>query len=198
MHNIIWQHPDGSLAITHLAPETEARMALAQAMPLPRERAVLEAERERVADDPVACEAVLRELECLDTIERFGRDSAGHAAILIANGSIDLPLAACDVDLPPDQDADFRPAWRFDGAVRRVVVAIEPAREVCRDQIRRARKPLLEALDVEQIRALGRGDQAEVARVETRKQALRDLPQDSRIAAAETLDELRAIARGVA
>ena len=198
MHNIIWQHPDGSLAITHLAPETEARMALAQAMPLPRERAVLEAERERVADDADALRAVLCELECLDTIERYGRDSAGHAAILIANGSIDLPLAACDADLPPDEDVDFRQAWRLDAAAKRVVVAIEPAREVCREQIRRARKPLLESLDVDQIRALGRGDQAEVARVEVAKQALRDLPQDPRIETAATLDELRAIVRGVA
>jgi hypothetical protein len=55
------------------------------------------------------------------------------------------------------------------------------------------REPLLAALDVEFMRAVERGDQAEQARMAIEKQRLRDLPNDPRLTAAKTPAELALI-----
>ena len=64
------------------------------------------------------------------------------------------------------------------------------AREIHKTNIRVARKPLLEALDIEFQKALETG--ASTTDIVAKKQALRDAPADSGIAAASTADELKA------
>ena len=69
-------------------------------------------------------------------------------------------------------------------------VDMAKARELHKDKIRLARKPLLEALDVEFQKALETG--ASTTDIVAKKQALRDAPADSGIAAATDADALKA------
>ena len=69
-------------------------------------------------------------------------------------------------------------------------VDMAKARELHKDKIRLARKPLLEALDVEFQKALETG--ASTTDIVAKKQALRDAPADSGIAAATDGDALKA------
>ena len=64
------------------------------------------------------------------------------------------------------------------------------ARELHKDNIREARKPLLEALDVEFQKALETS--ANTTDIVAKKQALRDAPADADIAAASDADALKA------
>ncbi len=71
-----------------------------------------------------------------------------------------------------------------------IKIDMAKAAEIQRNRIRAARVPLLAALDVQFMRAVERGDQAEQARVAAEKQRLRDLTNDPRVAAAKTPAEL--------
>ena len=64
------------------------------------------------------------------------------------------------------------------------------AREIHKKKIRLARKPLLEALDIEFQKAQETG--ASTTDIVAKKQALRDAPADSGIAAASDADTLKA------
>ena len=64
------------------------------------------------------------------------------------------------------------------------------AREIHKEKIRFARKPLLEALDIEFQKALETG--ASTTDIVAKKQALRDAPADSGIAAASDEAALKA------
>jgi len=74
-----------------------------------------------------------------------------------------------------------------------IQIDMAKAIEIQRNRIRALREPLLAALDVEFMRAVERGDQAEQARVVAGKQRLRDLTNDPRLTAAQTVDELKII-----
>ena len=74
-----------------------------------------------------------------------------------------------------------------------IKVNMTKAREIKRDQLRAERKPLLEQLDVEFMRAQEQGDQAKADEIAARKQALRDVTDDPAIDAATTPDELKAV-----
>lgn len=88
--------------------------------------------------------------------------------------------------LPPDRR--FRNAWVIrDG---QVMVDMDMARELHRTRIRRTRQRMLREADVDQLRSLH--DPDKLAAVEEHKQALRDLPADPAIDAAQTPDELYA------
>ena len=54
---------------------------------------------------------------------------------------------------------------------------VDKAKEIQKNQMRAVRKPLLEQLDTDYIRALERGDNAKIAEVAAQKQALRDVTQ---------------------
>ena len=69
-------------------------------------------------------------------------------------------------------------------------VDMAKAREIHKDKIRLARKPLLEALDVEFQKALETG--ASTTDIVAKKNALRDAPADSGIASASDADALKA------
>src|SRR5262249_25958718 len=90
------------------------------------------------------------------------------------------------------QDRYFRNAWAR-VAKSKVDVDMPKAREIHRDVLRRMRAPLFDEADVDYVQADEAGDEAAKACVRSYKQALRDVPQDPRIDAAETPEELKAI-----
>ena len=129
-----------------------------------------------VADDDTICEA-----EIAKWSPEMQAEIVGHEL---------LELEA----LP--QDRYFRNAWTHVAASRavgKVTVDMVKAREIRREVLRRSRKPLLEAADVDYIKADEAADEPRKAEVRAYKQALRDVPQDPRIDAAQTPEELKAI-----
>ena len=71
-------------------------------------------------------------------------------------------------------------------------INMDKAREIHKDNIRVARKPLLETKDVEFMRAVESADTVTQASVSAEKQALRDATSDPDIVAATTPEELKA------
>ena len=94
---------------------------------------------------------------------------------------------AASLTVPTDRT--FRGAWQFDGVA--VEIDMAAAKEIHKDNLRVARKPLLDALDVDYMKALETGGDA--AAVAAQKQTLRDVTSDARIDAATTPDELKAL-----
>ena len=74
-----------------------------------------------------------------------------------------------------------------------IKVNMTKARKIKRDQLRAERKPLLEQLDVEFMRAQEQGDQTKADEIAAKKQALRDVTDDPAIDAATTPEELKAV-----
>ena len=58
-------------------------------------------------------------------------------------------------------------------------INISKAKEIWKDRFRQARKPILEKLDVEYMRALEAGDTQKQQEIATKKQALRDITNTS-------------------
>lgn len=106
-----------------------------------------------------------------------------------------IPPDASDfVELPDDwrePDWEFRLAWRKTGAAFHYDMAT--CGEITRERLRRERAPLLEAQDVEAMRALEANDTEKLNRVYAEKQRLRDITVDPRIDAAKSVEELKAI-----
>ena len=88
-------------------------------------------------------------------------------------------------------DRTFRDAWVSLGG--RVQVDMPKAREIHRGRLRVMRKPKLDALDAEYMKALEAGDTARQASVAATKQALRDVTADPAIEAARTPDALKEV-----
>jgi hypothetical protein len=108
-----------------------------------------------------------------------------------------IPANATDIhELPEDwqapADRTFRNAWSI-GQEGSVAIDMHRARDIQRNRIRRMRKPLLAALDVEAMWAIEAQDSSALADVSRRKQKLRDAPADPRIEAAQTPEELAKI-----
>jgi hypothetical protein len=93
------------------------------------------------------------------------------------------------------QDRYFRDAWSHVAgkAGAQIAVDMTKAREIHRNALRRARAPLFAEADVDYAKADEAGDTATKEAVRDYKQALRDAPQDPRIDAAMTPEELKAI-----
>ena len=72
-----------------------------------------------------------------------------------------------------------------------VEVDMPKAQEIFKDNLRRERQPLLEALDVEYMKAMERGE--DTTAIVAQKVALRDITADARIASATTPDQLGAM-----
>jgi hypothetical protein len=87
-------------------------------------------------------------------------------------------------------DRTFRNAWVY-GDADVVEVDIPKAQEIFKDNIRRERKPLLEALDVEFMKTLETG--GDVSAITAKKIALRNITDDARIASATTPEMLGAM-----
>jgi hypothetical protein len=88
-------------------------------------------------------------------------------------------------ELPKDRT--FRDAWTASG------VDMAKAREIWRGKIRLARQSVFAPLDADYMKAVEAGDEARKAEVVSKKQSLRDIPQDPRIEAAQTPEELKAV-----
>ena len=87
-------------------------------------------------------------------------------------------------------DRTFRNAWVY-GDAEVVEVDMPKAQEIFKDNLRRERQPLLEALDVEYMKAMERGE--DTTAIVAQKVALRDITADARIASATTPDQLGAM-----
>ena len=87
-------------------------------------------------------------------------------------------------------DRTFRNAWVY-GDSEVVEVDMPKAQEIFKENLRRERKPLLEALDVEYMRAMERGE--DTTAIVAQKVALRDITADARIASATTPEMLGAM-----
>ena len=93
---------------------------------------------------------------------------------------------AANVTVPATRD--FRGAWSLSGSV--ISEDLDKAKEIFRDKIREVRKPLLEAKDVEVMKALETG--ADTSAIAAQKDALRDAPAASAIDAATDIASLKA------
>ena len=90
------------------------------------------------------------------------------------------------------QDILFRDAWTFNEDEEEPVFSIDmpKARDIHRNYIRAARKPLLEQLDIDFMQALEAA--TSTTEIVATKQALRDAPADPAITAAQDLTDLKA------
>ena len=85
-------------------------------------------------------------------------------------------------------DRHFRGAWSLSGTV--ITEDMDAAKVIFKDKIREARKPLLEAKDVELMKALEAG--TSTTAIATAKDALRDAPAASAISSASDIAALKA------
>ena len=93
---------------------------------------------------------------------------------------------ASSVTVPANRD--FRGAWSLSGSV--ISEDMDKAKEIFKDKIREVRQPLLEAKDVELMKALEAG--TSTTAIATAKDALRDATDASAISSASTISELKA------
>ena len=70
-----------------------------------------------------------------------------------------------------------------------VTINIDKAKDIWKDKIRKARKPKLEELDVEFVKA--QETSSDTSTIETKKQELRDYP--AQVDSATTTDEIKAV-----
>jgi hypothetical protein len=100
----------------------------------------------------------------------------------------DCPAGAIIVDAStlPEEYNEFFNAWVLNNAV--VSVDFTKAQEITKDRLRAERTPLLQALDVAQLRNLA--DPVALADIEAKKQVLRDATKQ--VDSLTTLDELKA------
>jgi len=73
-----------------------------------------------------------------------------------------------------------------------IKVNMTKAREIKREVLRKERKPLLEKLDVDFMRAQEQNDSERAKQIADKKQSLRDVTQAPEIEAASTPEELKA------
>jgi len=102
-----------------------------------------------------------------------------EAAFLSRLAAMVVPPEAREIQVLPasalPDDRLFRAAWRA-GPSGGVVIDLACARALRLGQIRAARDRLLARLDGPMLRALEAGNQPDLARLQARRQALRDLP----------------------
>jgi hypothetical protein len=72
-----------------------------------------------------------------------------------------------------------------------ITININKAKEIKKDSLREERKPLLEALDIEYMKALEQNDTQKMQEVVAQKQALRDVTQHPDLLEVESVEELK-------
>ena len=72
-------------------------------------------------------------------------------------------------------------------------VNIPKAKELQKERFRQVRKPLLESLDIDYQRADEAGDASKKTEIATKKQALRDVTNNSTLNAASSAADIRAV-----
>lgn len=93
-------------------------------------------------------------------------------------------------DFPTDLH-EFRDAWT--DRKGKITVDMDKAKECTRDRLRAERAPLLEAKDVDALKALEADDKAALAAIAAEKQRLRDITELPAIDAAKTPADLMAL-----
>lgn len=88
-------------------------------------------------------------------------------------------------------DRIFRDAWRYNGDV--VEIDMTKAIDIRKDQLRADRKERFESLDADYMKALEDNDDATQTAIAAKKKALRDFPESSVWADAQTPEDLKAI-----
>lgn len=91
------------------------------------------------------------------------------------------------------EERTFREAWVYSPPATAVVVDMTKAKDVWRDKMRVARKPLLDELDRQWMRATGRGDTDEAQTIEDAREKLRNVTAAPQIEAATTPDQLKKV-----
>lgn len=91
-----------------------------------------------------------------------------------------------DADIPKDRT--FRNAWD-----KNLVVDMTKAVEIQKNTLRFMRAQKLLDTDVEFLKAIEAGDTKKQQEISEKKQALRDVTNDPRLAAAKTPEELKAV-----
>ena len=87
------------------------------------------------------------------------------------------------------QDATFFNAWELDG--EEVVVNLTKAKEIWKNKLRRARKPILEKLDVEYIKALENEDSSKAKEIVSLKKKLRDVTVSRELTGAKSIESIK-------
>ena len=129
----------------------------------------------------------------------------GHVAIMQISEGADIdaevakfaevnwhPVSVTPIDpatIP--QDRSYRNAWAVSD--KGISHDMGKAREIHKDKLRAERTSLLARLDVEQLKAISSADGTKIGEIEKEKQRLRDITKDARIAAATSIDALKAI-----
>jgi hypothetical protein len=91
-----------------------------------------------------------------------------------------------DEDIPKERY--FRNAWMHEGD--KIKINMDEAKNIHREKLRELRKPILESLDLEYIRASELGDDTKKSDIVMRKKLLRDIPEATEILNAQTPEEL--------
>jgi len=94
-------------------------------------------------------------------------------------------------DLPARDE--YRNAWSFDGADKKVKPDMAKAREIHKTKLREMRVPKLAALDVEYQKADEADDKVKKKEIAAKRQALRDVTSLPEIEAAADIATLKAI-----
>ena len=104
----------------------------------------------------------------------------------------DCPAGAKIIDRTDLDSLDntFRNAWVCDSDMN-PTINIALARDIWRDKIRNARKPKLEELDIQYMRAQEAGE--DTSAIVAKKNKLRDFPAKSEIDSASTVEELKTV-----
>lgn len=183
MKAIVWTNPaDGMTWITHPAPngrlvtalqvEHNGELQVLRLDPTPLDRIKLALAKRGISFD------VLEQESEEAWIERIRAK--------------DLPKDATNVriversDLPAKDE--FRNAMRHD-----LTFDMEHCRAIWKEKMRSSRKPKLDDLDRQWHRATGGKKSAEADAVEAKRQALRDVTDDPRLAAAKTKEDLKRV-----
>lgn len=105
----------------------------------------------------------------------------------------DVPANATDVLIVDESalpaDRAFRNAWRVGAGG--IGCDMASAKNLARDTLRAERAERFKVLDGQWMRAMGRGDSALAAEIEAKREAMRNWPQDARLDASATPDELK-------
>ena len=97
-------------------------------------------------------------------------------------------IAVDDATVPSDRH--FRDAWSLSGST--ITEDVTASKVLFKDKIREVRTSLLEALDVDYMKALEAGNSSAQTTAKNKKQALRDAPAAAAIEVASDITELKA------
>lgn len=112
---------------------------------------------------------------------------------IIARAYKGIPPEASEIHLVEESeiptDRSFRDGWKNDKG--KISHDLSKCRAIYKDRLRAERKPLLEKLDIDYIRALEAGDKSKIAIIKVKKQELRDAPQHPDIEQSSSVEDLK-------